>query len=129
MSPGHKAALAVGRAESRAVKRYLEAIKANQPKRGRKRTPDSIRARLTAIENSLGGADPLAALNMRQERNDLQKELQAKGAATDVRSLEAEFVKAAKDYGARKGITYGVWRESGVPADVLVKAGITRSRG
>jgi hypothetical protein len=35
-------------------------------------------------------------------------------------------VKSAKGYSDRKGITYGTWREFGVPAEVLRKAGIGR---
>src|SRR5689334_9539098 len=37
MSDEHKAALAEGRAQGRAVRLYLEALEANKPKRGRKR--------------------------------------------------------------------------------------------
>jgi len=33
MSAGHKAALAAGREEGRAVRRYLEVLEANRPKR------------------------------------------------------------------------------------------------
>ena len=39
--------------------------------------------------------------------------------------LTSETFAAA--YGARKGISYSVWRKSGVPAAVLKKAGISRS--
>ena len=46
MSDDHKAALAAGRNEGRAVRRYLEALEAHKPKRGRKRTPESIQKRL-----------------------------------------------------------------------------------
>ena len=46
MSDDHKAALAAGRNEGRAVRRYLEALEAHKPKRGRKRTPESIEKRL-----------------------------------------------------------------------------------
>src|SRR5690606_39660524 len=49
MTDEHKAALARGRAEGRIVKEYLEALRASKPKRGRKRTPDSIKKRLAAI--------------------------------------------------------------------------------
>jgi len=35
-------------------------------------------------------------------------------------------VKVAKAYSQRKGISYGAWKEFGVPSDVLKKAGITR---
>jgi hypothetical protein len=35
-------------------------------------------------------------------------------------------VKSAAPYSERKGITYSAWREVGVPANVLEKAGISR---
>src|SRR5438105_4654051 len=70
MSDAHKAALAEGREQGRAVRRYLEAIEANKPKRGRKRTPDSIKKRLAAIEDRLASADALTRLQMVQERMD-----------------------------------------------------------
>lgn len=54
MTESHKAALAEGRAQGRAVRGYLEALEAHRPKRGRKRTPESMRARLDRIEASLG---------------------------------------------------------------------------
>jgi hypothetical protein len=50
MSAGHKQALAVGREDSRAVRQYLEALQSHKPKRGRKRTSESVRARLDQIE-------------------------------------------------------------------------------
>jgi hypothetical protein len=58
MTKSHKAALAVGRAESRTVRDYLEAVRRNKPKRGRKRTPDSIKKRLAVIENQFDDSDP-----------------------------------------------------------------------
>ena len=42
MSDSHKAALAEGREQGRAVRRYLEALEAHKLKRGRKRTQESI---------------------------------------------------------------------------------------
>ena len=45
MTDEHKAALAKGRNEGNAVRNYLEALRANKPKRGRKRTRESIAAR------------------------------------------------------------------------------------
>ena len=71
MTDEHKAALAAGRNEGRAVRRYLEAIEAHKPKRGRKRTPESIQKRLAAIEHQLPQADPLSRVNLIQERMDL----------------------------------------------------------
>src|SRR5215212_7548473 len=52
----HKAAMAQGRTESRAVSAYLEALESHKPKRGRKRTPDSINKRLGLIEKAFVGA-------------------------------------------------------------------------
>jgi hypothetical protein len=127
MSAEHKAALAEGRTQGRAVRAYLEALDANKPKRGRKRTPDSIKKRLAAIEQDLQSADQLHSLHLRQERRDLQSELTAMNEKVDLAGVEKEFVAAAKAYGQRKGISYATWREAGVEPAVLKKAGISRS--
>jgi hypothetical protein len=127
MSAEHKAALAAGRSESRIVKNYLDALESNRPKRGRKRTPDSIKKRLADIEAALPDADPLARLNLVQERMDLQQELETMGKKVDMGSLEDDFVKVAVSYSARRGISYAAWREIGVDASVLKKAGLTRA--
>jgi hypothetical protein len=129
MSNEHKDALAEGRRQGAAVRRYLEALDAHRPKRGRKRTADSIEKRLAVIEESIGSAGPVERLQMIQERMNLQGELASMGNAVDLAGLEAEFVGAAKGYGDRKGISYAAWRELGVAPDVLRRAGITRGRG
>ncbi|GIU90335.1 MAG: hypothetical protein KatS3mg010_1434 [Acidimicrobiia bacterium] len=127
MSDDHKAALAEGRNQSRTVSRYLDALEANRPKRGRKRTAESVKKRLAAVESELATAGGLRRLTLLQERRDLEVELAGMSAGgADVSALEKEFVKVAKGYSARKGISYGAWREFGVPAEVLKKAGITR---
>ena len=127
MSSEHKEALAQGREESRAVKRYLEALDANRPRRGRKRTPDSIGKQLASIEEKLGEADPLTRLKLLQDRIDLQRELSGSDEQVDVEALEEDFVKVARAYGERKGIEYHAWRAAGVSAAVLQRAGITRT--
>ena len=71
MSDSHKAALAEGREQGRAVRRYLEALEAHKPKRGRKRTQESIEKRLAGIEEQLPDADPLTRLHLVQERMNL----------------------------------------------------------
>ncbi len=126
MSEGHKAALAEGREQGRAVRRYLEALEAHKPKRGRKRTQESMQKRLAAIEESLGTADPLTRLHLIQERMDLERELASAGDSVNLQELEEGFVAAAEPYGRRKGITYSAWRELGVDASVLRQAGIRR---
>ena len=126
MSAEHKAALAEGRAEGRAVKAYLEALEQNRPKRGRKRTPDSIKKRLSVIESELDGASPIQRLQLIQERMDLGKELATIDTKVDLTALERAFVKTAGGYSDRKGISYAAWRELGVPADVLKQANVSR---
>ncbi|MEM7142972.1 MAG: hypothetical protein AAF548_18250 [Actinomycetota bacterium] len=126
MTDEHKAALAEGRAQGRAVRGYLEALEAHKPKRGRKRTPDSMRTRLATIESTIDAADPMARLAMVQERLDLEAALVAAETTVDLSALEDGFVAAASGYGARKGISYAAWREVGVPAAILKRAGISR---
>lgn len=126
MTAEHKAALAEGRAQGRAVRQYLEALEANKPKRGRKRTPDSMRRRLTQINDEIASADPLKRVQLIQERMDLESSLEQHDQKLDLTQLERGFSKAAKSYSQRKGITYAAWRELGVTPAVLKKAGITR---
>ena len=126
MSDAHKAALAEGREQGRAVRRYLEALEAHKPKRGRKRTPESMKKRLSAIEDTLVNADPLTRLHLIQERMDLERELSSSDDGVDIGQLEEAFVAAAEPYGRRKGITYTAWRALGVDPSVLRRAGIRR---
>jgi hypothetical protein len=129
VTPEHKAAMAAGRNDARAVKNYLEGLRANKPKRGRKRTPDTIAKRLKAIEVELAEASPLDELKLVQERRDLQSELATAGTTVDLTELETAFVDVAKRYSANKGIDYATWREVGVSAAVLKRAGISRAAG
>jgi hypothetical protein len=126
VTAAHKAAMQSGRAESKAVREYLEALVATKPKRGRKRTPDSINKRMAAIAAEMVDADPLTRLNLVQERMNLETELAGMGAAVDISGLEQSFVAAARAYGERRGISYAAWRALGVEASVLGTAGITR---
>ena len=95
MSDEHKAALATGRAQSRAVKAYLEALKTNKPKRGRKRTTESITKRLEVIADELNSADALQEVLLLQEQTDLQTELESFDQQIDMSALERDFVANA----------------------------------
>ena len=129
MSEDHKSALAQGRAEGRAVRRYLEALEAHKPRRGRKRTIESMKARLANIEDAIADAAPLDRLQLVQERMDLDREIASAGNKPDLAALEDGFVAAAAAYSKRKGISYSAWRELGVPAAALKRAGISRASG
>ena len=129
MSDAHKAALAEGREQGRAVRRYLEALEHSRPKRGRKRTKETVERRLQTIEQRLQAADPLERLHLIQERQDLQNELASMDATgVHLSELEEAFVASAGPYGARRGITYTAWRAAGVAPAVLRRAGIARSQ-
>jgi hypothetical protein len=128
MSDDHKAALAEGREQGRIVRLYLEALHSHAPKRGRKRTAESVQKRLAAVEEQLASADPLRRLQLIQERMDLETELAAvDGEGADMKELEAAFVEVAAAYGERKGLSYEAWRAVGVAPTVLSTAGIARS--
>ena len=130
MSASHKKALAEGRTMSAAVDRYLVAV--NTPKRrGRKVTKATLEQRLTDARVRLKTATGVERVLAAQEVRDLQAKtarLNTSG-ETDVKNLEAEFVRIAKKFGENRGIGYGAWRDAGVSADVLKRAGVARTRG
>ncbi|MDP6648718.1 MAG: hypothetical protein QF796_01125 [Acidimicrobiales bacterium] len=117
------------KAENRAVRDYLTALEANQPKRGRKRTPDSVRSQIEAATAAMEGASATKRLALVQQRIDLEAELDRleSAGAVDMGALEAAFGANAASYGGKRGISYAAWREVGVPSPVLKAAGIRRS--
>ena len=128
MSEEHKVALAAGRAQGKAVRDYLEALEGTKPKRGRPRTAEVIRQQLEAIPRALESADAVNRLQLIQKRMDLEAELERlSGPTVDVEALENAFVEVAAAYSQAKGISYGAWREIGVDAAVLKRAGINRT--
>lgn len=127
MSEEHKAALAQGRKESRAIKAYLEALEAKRP--GRPVSKDSLQKRLEKVNEKLDSADnPLETVDLIQSKLDIEKALAQVEKSQDFASLESGFVKNAASYSDRKGVSYTAWREFGVPASVLKSAGIKETR-
>lgn len=127
MSNDHKSALERGRAEGRAVRAYLEALRSTKPKRGRRRTAESTQNRLAAIETAVVDASAIDELLLIQERRDLTAEFaEVNVGQVDITSLEEAFIEVASAYGERKCIEYSTWREVGVSAAVLKRARITR---
>ena len=127
MTDEHKAALAQGRRESRAIKAYLEALGSRRP--GRPVTTESLRERIESIDSRLETEeDPLKLLELRQERLDAERTLKDVESREDMDELEKAFIESARSYSERKGISYTAWRQVGVPARVLKEAGIARTR-
>lgn len=127
MSDAHKAALAQGRKEARAIKAYLEAIASRRP--GRPVTAASLQERLARLDDKIAAEEnALKRVEMVQQRIDTEAALSALGDQEDFEAIEKDFVSAVPGYSERKGISYTAWRESGVPAHVLKQAGIPRTR-
>jgi hypothetical protein len=128
MSDDHKAALAKGRAQGRAVRDYLAALEQDR-KPGRRMDADTVKARIDEVQGKIDAEpNPAKRVDLIQRRLDLEERLVGMAEDVDLDSLEKEFVDAAADYSERKGITYTAWREAGVPANVLKEAGIRRTR-
>jgi len=130
LSTAHKQALVEGRTMSATVNRYLEAL--NTPKRrGRKVSKATMIERLADARVRAKTATGLDRVVAAQAVRELTTSLARLEAATgaDIQTLESAFVKIAKKFSEQRGISYGAWRDAGVPATVLSKAGIARTRG
>ncbi len=121
-TPEHLAALAKGRAEGKAIRDYLDALAAQNPrKRGRQpKSADEIKAQIDAT------TDPVERLKLRPVLRDA---LAREGTTTNenFEEIEESFVKHVGGYSQRFGLTYADWREEGVAAAVLKRAGLSRA--
>lgn len=127
MTEEHKAALAQGRREARAIRRYLKALESKKP--GRPVTKDSLEKRLENTNKKIEAEDnPLKAVELIQTRIDIEEQLAKLDEQSDFEELEADFVEHAESYSERKDISYTAWREYGVPAATLRAAGIKETR-
>ncbi len=126
MTAEHKAAIASGRAEGTVVRRYLEALH-QKGKPGRRIDPERAAEKLTEIEGLLQDEDnPLARLELHQQKLDLSSKVASLGEEVDISGLEQEFIRVGKRYARRKSISYAAFRHVGVPSQVLRETGISR---
>jgi hypothetical protein len=127
MSDDHKEALAQGRKEARAIKSYLQALEARRP--GRPVSKESLQKRMERVSEKLETSDnPLEVVELIQSKIDIERSLADLVNARDLDSLEAGFIENVASYSERKGVSYTAWREFGVPASILRKAGIKETR-
>jgi hypothetical protein len=129
LSASHKRALAEGRTMSATVDRYLAAV--NTPKRrGRKVSQAALVERLGAAQERAKSATGVERVLAAQEVRDISSRISAMQSTggTDLKALENAFVRVAKTFGEKRGIGYGAWRDAGVPAVVLKRAGVARTR-
>ena len=113
----HRAAMSLGSIQANAVRTYLTSIQSAEPVR---RPTKSAAELQELLANS---TDPMERLRLRPQLREAL-EMESKTSS----SLTAKFIEHAAAFGARFGITYADWREEGVPASVLKKAGIGRSK-
>ena len=115
--------------EVAAVRDYLKALEQNAPRRGRRRTPESVERQLAVLEGEMEGASVTKRLDLIQQRIDLEADLETlqEAGSVDVSALEAGFATHAAAYGGRRGISYAAWREVGVSSATLKWAGIRGS--
>jgi hypothetical protein len=130
LSAAHKKALAEGRTTSATVDRYLAAINTPQ-RRGRKVSTTTLTARLADAQKRFSTATGLDKLVAAQDARSLKAKLaqSQRTQGVDLKSLETDFVKVAKRFSESRGVGYGAWRDAGVSAVVLKRAGIARTRG
>lgn len=110
---------------ARVVRRYLSALDAQRTGRTAGKTAESLHFRMHQIDTELLSADPVRRLHLTQERIDLHAEyLRLTTGASDISELEKAFVRVARGYGDRHGISFSAWRQIGVDTEVLAAAGI-----
>lgn len=111
------------RSASNVVKRYLDAMKNRNGARGDAEAQvRRAQGKLATVRGKLA-AEPasFARLRLLQQERDLLREVDSLGS---VPQLEAEFIQLAPVVASEYGIEYATWREAGVDAAVLEKAGI-----
>ena len=117
------------KSEVAAIRDYLKALEQSAPRRGRKRTTESVGRQIVTLEGELAGASVTKRLGLIQQRIELEADLEAlsQASSVDLTALEAGFATYAAAYGGRRGISYAAWREIGVSSATLKSAGIRRS--
>jgi hypothetical protein len=110
-SPEHREAIASARHEATVIRDYMIALSEVKPKRGRKRTKETVQDQLQAIATKMNSANAYDRFLLIAERRELEKELASFDVeVVDLSVLEEAFVSVAKGYAERKGIPKAVCR-------------------
>lgn len=103
-------------AAAEAVRHYVDGVKAGRAP-GSAASRRAAERRLERIADALRDATPMQELKLVQERHDLEDRV-------TWYDQEDAFVEVVRPYSKRHGIAFDTWREIGVPAAVLRRAGI-----
>ncbi len=115
-----------GTERARAVGAYLDSLSTRRPRRGRKPSPEKMRARISRIRSQLPTSSGVNRVRMMQELKNLERTLVRleTGDQDDFNALEDQFIQHAKAFGESEGIEYSTWIACGVARTVLARAGI-----
>jgi hypothetical protein len=114
------------------VRAYLSALRDRAMHDDEAREVDRAKLRIDSINRQMSkgahSGDVIRELKLIAERHQLEDRI-ARFQLADLSTLESRFIESALAFAHRNGIGYAAWREMGVPADVLSRAGFAvRSR-
>lgn len=129
LTAAEKTKMARGRKQANTVDRYLKQLERlkTHDKRQASLSPEELEIEAEGLAIALETAEGVQRLQLLQRREDLQR-LALEAVPQEDEALVEAFIEVAAVYGERKGISYSTWREVGVPAEVLRRAGIKRTR-
>lgn len=117
-----KEASRFGHESNRLVDEYLAVLKQPKPRMPSQKTVERIAAEMPKARG-------VQLVILMQQEKDARAALEhATKGKERLAAAEAGFVTVAKRFSEKKKITYDTWRDFGVPAPVLKKAGIARTR-
>ena len=104
-----------------AVRRYLISL---EPLRRGFPSVGALEKKLAATTEMISQAEGVKKLFLIQKRINLKAAIENRGKHVPTTELEDQFVAVAKTYSDNKAISRKAWRELGVSAKVLDRAGI-----
>ncbi len=118
--------------DGKIVSAYLNSLNL-ESKRGI-RKPETIKQQLDKVVQRVnsGNLGQVAKLKLLQKQADLTRRLNAarkiQSASADQKRIERDFITVAARYSKENGISNPIWRKMGVPANVLIAAGLVKPR-
>ena len=109
------------------ISAYLTALGEEKARGRRKRSPEKLLQRLNVVAEQMDSASQIVKVRLIQERLDIEDAMRPDPPSVAFSPLEDAFCSVVGSWSASKGISYSAWREVGVPAAVLKRAGVRRS--
>ncbi len=122
----------MAKSDGKIVSAYLNSLSL-ESKRGI-RKPATIKQQLDKITQRLNSErlGQVAKLKLLQKQADLNRRynvaLKIQSASASQKEIEKEFISVVTRYSKENGITNPIWRKMGVPANILIEAGLVKPR-